>query len=246
MMPFTGRGIVLDIEGTVAPVSYVTEVLFPYAKKRLTDFLARRWDDPAVVEACAQVARDAAAASLAALTGTDQPEAQRAALVAHLEDLMSRDAKATGLKALQGLIWEEGFHAGELKSTLYPDVPAVLRRWHAAGAQLRIYSSGSVAAQKVFFAHTQDGDLTPLFSGYHDTTTGPKREAVSYQRIAQAMGLPPEEILFVSDIVAELDAARAAGLLTALAVRPGNAPSGDPVGHPVVHSLEEVRLGSRA
>jgi enolase-phosphatase E1 len=242
MMRFTGRGIVLDIEGTVAPIAYVTEVLFPFARQHLADFLARRRGDAALREALALVAADAGAGSFREWAGDAGEEEQRRKLIAHLHNLMDADAKATGLKAVQGLIWEEGYRSGQLRSVLFPDVPAALRAWHARGVQLLIYSSGSVAAQRVFFAHTTDGDLTPLFAGYHDTTTGPKREAASYERITAAMGLPAGEVLFVSDVVAELAAAARAGLRTALAVRPGNAPVGDAGRHPVIASLLEIEL----
>lgn len=238
------RGVVLDIEGTVAPLSYVADVLFPYARERLAEFLARRWGDAALRDARELVARDAGAASFAAWAGAAAEVEQRTKLIAHLHHLMAADAKATGLKAVQGLIWEEGYGAGELRSALFADVAAALRGWHARGVQLRVYSSGSVAAQKVFFAHTDAGDLTPLFAGHHDTTTGAKREAGSYRRIVADMGLAAGEVLFVSDVVAELDAARAAGLRTALAVRPGNPPVADAAGHAVVTSLGEIEVSA--
>jgi enolase-phosphatase E1 len=137
--------------------------------------------------------------------------------------LMDADAKATGLKQLQGLIWKSGFESGELKAHVYEDVPPALESWTAAGKDVRIYSSGSVQAQRLFFGHTIAGDLLPRFRGHYDTTTGPKKEAESYRKIAAAFGLPLTAILFLSDIVTELDAAREAGLATALVVRPGNA-----------------------
>ena len=137
---------------------------------------------------------------------------------------MDGDVKATGLKELQGLIWQEGYAAGRLTSHVYPDVPPALRRWAEQGLDLRIFSSGSVAAQKVFFAHTDAGDLLPLFHGHYDTTTGPKREAESYRRIAADMKLPTSAILFLSDVVQELDAAAEAGCERPWSVRPGNAP----------------------
>lgn len=205
------RGVLLDVEGTTSSVAFVYEVLFPYARRELHDFLRRRWAEPAVARACATVARDAGV--------EPTPENVEAGAIR----LMDGDVKATGLKELQGLIWQEGYAAGRLTSHVYPDVPPALRRWAHAGLDLRIFSSGSVAAQKVFFAHTEAGDLLNLFRGHYDTTTGPKREAESYRRIAADMQLPPSMILFLSDVGQELDAAAEAGMRTALVVRPGNA-----------------------
>jgi enolase-phosphatase E1 len=224
VIAFGGRGILLDIEGTVAPISFVTETLFPFAHRELAGFLARRWDDPAVQRGCEFVARDAGATSFAEWSGGGEPAEQQARLVQHLHQLMDSDIKATGLKELQGLIWDEGYRAGLLRSPVYPDVVEALQGWQRMGLQVRIYSSGSVAAQKKFFAKSEAGDLTPLLAGFHDTTTGPKREASSYARIAQEMGIASQEILFISDVVAELEAASSAGLAAVLAIRPGNAP----------------------
>jgi len=137
--------------------------------------------------------------------------------------LMDSDVKATGLKQLQGLIWQSGFEGGELKAHVYEDVPPALTAWNEAGKDVRIYSSGSVQAQKLFFGHSIAGDLLSQFRGHYDTTTGPKKEAESYRGIASEFRLPPGEILFLSDVVAELDAARTAGMQTAFVVRPGNA-----------------------
>jgi enolase-phosphatase E1 len=154
---------------------------------------------------------------------------------------MDADAKVTGLKQLQGLIWEQGFRNGDLRSTLFDDVVPALDHWRENGRPIRIYSSGSIHAQKLFFAHTTAGDLTPRLSGYYDTTTGSKREAASYTAIAVDCALPAHEILFVSDLVDELNAAKSAGMLTALALRPGNksAPTSD---HPAISSLAEITL----
>lgn len=228
--------VLLDIEGTVSPLAYVHATMFPFARTRLAEFLEDHFARPEVSAALAQVATDAAATGLT----LPPPAAENLpALVAHLHDLMDRDVKATGLKQLQGLIWEGGFRSGELRADLFPDVAPALRAWHAGGVELRIYSSGSVHAQKLFFAHTVDGDLTPLLCGHHDTTVGPKKSAASYAAITAVAGHAPDAILFLSDIVAELDAARTAGLRTALALRPGNppAPTHD---HPTFSSLLEI------
>lgn len=210
MIAFPGKLILLDIEGTVSPLAFVHEVMFPYARERAATWLEVHWGH----EAISRLARDAGVASFA-----DASEAWAA-----LDRLMDADAKVTGLKQIQGLIWEEGFRGGDLRSPLFDDVPAALRRWSGRGVEIRAYSSGSIQAQKLFFAHTAWGDLTPFFSGYYDTTTGSKKEADSYRAIAADCGLAPEEILFISDLTDELDAARDAGMPTSLALRPGNPP----------------------
>jgi len=162
----------------------------------------------------------------------------RAALAAI--DLMNRDVKDTSLKALQGMIWRSGFESGQIVAHVFDDVPPSLATWADAGINVRIYSSGSIEAQQLFFRHTSFGDLTPSLRGYYDTTTGPKREASSYEKIAVDMGLAPRQVLFVSDIGAELDAARAAGMQTALAVRPGNRDADGLFDHPSVTSFAEI------
>lgn len=203
------KAILLDIEGTTSSIAFVAEVLFPYARKHLRDFVARHAEEVAPI--------------LAEVPGDP---------VATLIQWIDEDRKATPLKTLQGLIWAEGYAAGELEGHVYPDTPDALRRWTARGLAVHIYSSGSVAAQKLIFGHSDAGDLTPLLSGYFDTTTGPKREADSYTRIADALGLAPSELLFVSDAAGEVDAAHAAGLQALLIDREGH--GGD------VHSLAEV------
>lgn len=244
MIAFAGRAVLLDIEGTTSSVRYVYDVLFPYAREHLADFLARRGQEPAVVAVCEQLARDAEASSLEEFVGGDtHDELARERIVAEAHRLMDSDAKTTGLKALQGLIWEEGYAAGGLRSHVYDDVPPALRAWHEQGRVLAIYSSGSVTAQKVFFAHTESGDLTPLFRAHYDTTVGPKRDAGSYARIVADLGVPASDVLFLSDVPAELDAAKAAGLATGLVVRPGNAPVSEPITHAVIHTFAEIEMG---
>lgn len=156
--------------------------------------------------------------------------------------LMDGDLKATGLKQLQGLIWKAGFESGELQAHVYDDVPTALTEWNEEGVDVRIYSSGSVATQKLFFEHTIAGDLLHCFRGHYDTTTGPKKEVASYQQIASAFGLHAAELLFISDVVAELDAARSAGLQTALALRPGNADVEPSHGHIEISTFADVKI----
>jgi enolase-phosphatase E1 len=195
--------ILTDIEGTTTPISFVRDVLFPYARARLPDFLARHGEAPEVAGSLREVRRLA----------PDRP-----ALDALL-DWMDQDAKITPLKTLQGLIWDEGYASGELKGAVYPDVPPVLRAWHEAGRRLYVYSSGSEAAQRLIFRHSVAGDLAGLFSGFFDTRAGAKREPASYAAIAGRIGASPGAILFLSDTGQELDAAAGAGLATCQLVR---------------------------
>lgn len=197
------RAILTDVEGTTSSISFVKDVLFPYAREHLPGFAAAHGDEP-------EVARWLAAT--AAETGLDP--ADHGAVVATLLRWIDEDRKATPLKALQGLIWAEGYAGGAYRAHVYPEVAAKLQAWKAQGLALYVYSSGSVDAQKLFFRHSEAGDLSPLFDGHFDTETGPKREAESYSRISAAIGIAPAEILFLSDIVEELDAAHGAGLQT--------------------------------
>ncbi|WP_437957857.1 acireductone synthase [Sorangium sp. So ce119] len=220
------RAVVTDIEGTTSSIAFVKEVLFPFARQRLPAFVASRRDD-AAVRWYLDEAR--------ALAGEVAPGDE--GTVALLLRWIDEDRKATPLKALQGLVWAEGYARGELTGHVHADAAAALRAWHARGLRLYIYSSGSIAAQKLLFGHTAHGDLTPLFSGYFDTTTGPKVEPGSYSIIARALDLPPADILFLSDSVAELCAARDAGLRTACLDR-GKVPIAPGHGHPVFTSFE--------
>lgn len=227
MKPLAVAGVLLDIEGTLAPVSFVYDVLFPYARRELPRFLRENWEAAAVREACERVAADAGFASLADWAAAESTT-PRDLVERELLAQMAADRKATGLKLIQGLIWQAGYAAGALRSVVFEDVPGALRRWRQRGIELRIYSSGSVAAQRVFFQHTQHGDLTPLLAGYYDTTTGAKTAPDSYARIAADMRRAPAALLFLSDVPAELDAAAAAGMQVVQAVRPGNAAARDP------------------
>lgn len=195
--------ILTDIEGTTSAIAFVKETLFPFAEAELDAFLDAHGDDPAVAAILADVR--------AAAPGEDPRAALRA--------WMAQDAKVTPLKTLQGLIWQAGYLDGRLKGHLWPDVAPCLRAWSRAGLQLAVYSSGSVAAQKLLFGHSVAGDLTPLFTGFFDTKVGGKREASSYATIAAGLHMAPGAILFLSDVPEELDAAREAGLLTCQLVR---------------------------
>jgi enolase-phosphatase E1 len=227
------KAVLTDIEGTTTPLSFVSDVLFPYAKERLA-------------EACAAASSPEIAEALRLLREEHEADRIGGAAVPDFGDgapyaryLMEIDRKSTGLKQLQGLMWEEGYRSGRLRGDIYPDVPESLRAWKERGVRARIFSSGSVLAQKLLFGHTDYGDLLPFFEGFHDTTTGPKQVAGSYAKIAEAFGLPPGEILFLSDVVGELDAAREAGFLTGLFLRPGNRPA-EPGPHPAHRSFLEL------
>ena len=206
------KAILTDIEGTTSAVSFVFDVLFPYAAKHLPDFVRQNAERADVAEQLDAVRRD-----------NNEPNADVERVVEILLGWIAEDRKATPLKALQGMVWAEGYHAGQLKGHVYPDAVEALQRWHQAGYQLFVYSSGSIQAQKLIFGCSEAGDLTPLFSGYFDTTSGGKREAQSYTNIQQALGVAAEEILFLSDIVEELDAAQSAGLKTCGLAREGGA-----------------------
>ena len=209
------RAILTDIEGTTSSISFVKDVLFPFARERLPAFIVTHAEDPQVKHWLQEAAREAGLVS-----------ASEQEIIDLLIAWIDGDRKSTALKALQGMIWEEGYRDAAFLAHIYADAARALRGWHARGMPLYVYSSGSVPAQKLLFAHTEAGDLASLFSGFFDTQTGAKRETSSYARIAEAIGIPPPSILFLSDIVEELDAARAAGLQTTLLARlPTTCPS---------------------
>lgn len=224
--------ILTDIEGTTSSISFVKDVLFPYARRALPGFVRERGHEPEVRRWLDMVATGHGAMC------------DDAIIVETLQGWIDEDRKHTALKALQGMLWRDGYLSGELQADMYPDAVAGLRRWHDAGHRLAVYSSGSVPAQKLLFAHTDAGDLTPLFDAFFDTEAGPKREAASYGRIAAALGAAPGDIVFLSDVVPELDAAREAGLRTVLLDRredypqPRDAAAAN--GHPRVESFEAV------
>jgi enolase-phosphatase E1 len=242
-MTLTVHGILLDIEGTTSSISFVHDIMFPFVLERLDEFLSSNFDREEVQAACEQIAKDSGHPSLAAWQGAQADLNLNGPQIVATEvrRLMASDVKATGLKALQGLIWEGGFRSGQLKAHIYPDVIPAIERWKAAGIDVRIYSSGSVAAQKLFFGHLDGvGDCLHLFSGHYDTTVGGKKESQSYQRIAKDWGLPATEILFISDISAELEAARAAGMQTLASVRPGNGPLDNDESIASISSFEHI------
>lgn len=217
--------ILTDIEGTTTPIAFVHDVLFPYARTRLAGFIEARGHEPK------------AAAALAEATALAEGQPVLTALYAW----MDQDVKATPLKTLQGLIWDEGYANGALLGRLYPDVAPALRRWRALGIRLYVYSSGSEAAQRLIFGHSDAGDLAPLFSGFFDTRVGQKRAPDSYRSIARTIDLPPADILFLSDIAQELDAAAESGMQVCQLVRAQDG-TNRAMQHQAVTNFEELLI----
>ena len=227
--------VLLDVEGTTTPIAFVHQVLFPYARARVRDwFAARPASDPDVREVVDGFQRELEAAG-------DRPrwllEAGGGNLVDHVFALMDADRKSPALKTLQGKIWEEGYQSGALSGEVYADVPGALERWTSAGLQAGIYSSGSVLAQKLLFSHSNAGDLTRFLRWHFDTAVGPKTDPASYHRIVERLGVRQGQVLFISDVVVEIDAARVAGLQTILCARDTQPPPGV---HLLIRTFDEV------
>lgn len=235
------KAIVLDIEGTTTPISFVYDTLFPYARTHVGEFLRRNAQLPEVREDLRGLSAQAAEDARAGLEGaqTFAPDDVEAA-VRNVEWQMDSDRKTTALKSLQGKIWRAGYEAGELRGTVFADVPRALEAWRQAGVRIAIYSSGSVEAQKLLFGNSVAGDLTPHIEAYFDTRTGPKREPTSYEAIAGALDLPPGDILFATDVLEEAEAARHAGFRTVVMLRPGNHATA-PHDHPTLESFDDLR-----
>jgi enolase-phosphatase E1 len=227
------RAVLLDIEGTTTPIAFVYRTLFPYARTHLRRFLDAHRERADVTQIVDRLRQDRA---------TDPEAPHDAPVESYVEWLMDRDRKSTPLKELQGLIWDEGFRNGELVGELFADVPPALEAWQREGIGVGIFSSGSVHAQQLLFRHSSAGDLTPWLQWHFDTTTGRKTAPESYRRIVERIGVPASRVLFVSDVVAELDAAQTAGLRTALSERPGNAEVAGLIAHPRVRSFAELAI----
>jgi len=259
------RIFLLDVEGTIAPLSLTSEQLFPYARTRFESFLRKGIADIESRQGeldAADLGADSLFHDLALLQAENHaesdPEAPRIQphrsfsaertgenpsdavpdMLAYIYWLMDRDCKSTALKSLQGKIWKAGFESGEIKGTLFDDVPRAFARW-SAHKKIAIYSSGSTAAQQLLFRHSIFGDLTSFITAYFDTRIGPKSEPASYMNLAEAMEVEPNMVCFFSDVLRELDPARAAGMDTRLVLRPGNAPV-ESNGHQCIHSLDEI------
>lgn len=235
------RCLLLDIEGTTTPIDFVFKTLFPFASTRVESFLRSHSEDGEIQQLIAELRSTwSGAASAGAPVWVESTSDERlSSAAAYVRWLVARDSKMTPLKSLQGRIWEEGFRRGELKGEVYPDVAPALARWHAQNKTIAIFSSGSVLAQELLFAHSTAGDLSRFLTVYFDTTTGPKRDPGSYQKIADALHLSAQQILFVSDVPGELDAARAAHLHTAHSLRPGVASQAGPA-HSVIQTFDEI------
>jgi enolase-phosphatase E1 len=235
--------ILLDIEGTTTPIAFVTQVLYPYARAHMRSYLYRHGHSPQYTALLAAFHDEHTADEQAGepvLPWTSDYTDPRGSVQVYAEWLMDRDRKSPALKELQGYIWEEGYEKGELVGQVFDDVPAAFARWRRENVRLGIFSSGAVLAQRWLFRRSSAGDLSASLHWFFDTHTGAKQDPESYRRIANEVGEVPPDILFVSDVVGELNAARTAGLGTILSVRPGNAtqPAHD---HRIVHSFDEIR-----
>ena len=228
------HAIILDIEGTTTPVSFVTETLFPFALTHARAYLSRPDADR---EAWALLWDEYQAETTPPIVWERREDA--AGCIAYVEYLTRTDRKSTVLKRLQGILWDDGYRSRQLKGVVYPDVPPALVRWQEAGKIIAIFSSGSVQAQRLIFGYSTAGDLTPRISAYFDTTTGPKKEPESYRKIADALNFPPNTCLFITDSLAEADAARAAGMQTRFSLRPGN-PATDSGTHPGITTFDLI------
>ena len=232
------RAILLDIEGTTTPIAFVHEVLFSYAREHVREFLENNVSSEAVLEDIALLSQERVAELM---RGEDPPPlSDLQSIASYVEWLIERDRKSTGLKSLQGKIWRQGYMDGSLRAQVYADVAPAFERWKKKGWSIGIFSSGSVLAQKLLFAHTEAGDLSRLIDHYFDTNVGKKGEAESYRRIAASMKVKTEEVLFVSDVVAELDAAREARMKTLLSIRPGNPVQERAAEFKAIESFEEI------
>ncbi|SEQ98107.1 enolase-phosphatase E1 [Amphritea atlantica] len=224
----TIKAILTDIEGTTTDINFVHKVLFPYAYDHLAGYL-RGHEQDEIVQSVLEDAR----------AELGQPEADLETLIRAFLGWIEQDKKVTALKTLQGLIWVAGYEQQDFTGHLYDDAYEYLQKWQQQGLKLYVFSSGSVKAQKLLFGYSDFGDLTPLFGGYYDTTTGHKREATAYRAIAADIGLPAAEILFLSDIKEELDAAREAGMATTLLARDQLPAQSD---HTVVQTFQQITL----
>ena len=238
------RAILLDIEGTTTPIAFVTQVLFPYARAHLRPHLERHAGE-AAYEALLVRLHDEHVSAVrdgeeVPRWADRSPNDRLTSAVEYVEWLMDRDRKSTALKELQGEIWEDGYRRGELVGEVFPDVRPALQRWNDQHLQVGIFSSGSVLAQKLLFGQSSAGDLTPFLRWYFDTNVGAKADAASYRRIANQIAVPAGAVLFLSDVMRELDAARTAGMQVRLVVRPGNAPVSASADYQPIHSLADV------
>lgn len=223
MEELEAKAVILDIEGTCSAKSYVSDVLFPFAKENARSYLERCWDDQNTLEACDQIAREAGkSSSYDWLCGYEKRSDQINAVLDEVSRLMDEKKSSKGLKELQGFIWAEAYSSGLLCSQVFVDIPQALACWRAGKVTMAIYDSAISTAQRVFFKHTEFGDLSDYFAGFFDTSSGAKTEPESYKRIAKLLGQEPAEIIYFSDCENELDVAKNAGLQTVMVARPEN------------------------
>lgn len=247
MLDTNVRAILLDIEGTTTPVEFVYEVLFPFARQHVREFIKQHNQSEDLQGVISALSDEHGAENPSHIESGRQPplwdensvDSQLESATQYVYWLMDQDRKSTALKALQGQIWKGGYLSGQLRAQVYPDVPPAFARWKKQEKKIYIYSSGSILAQKLLFAHTNYGDLSGYINDYFDTTTGPKRAAASYQPIAEKLASPAGEILFLSDVTAELDAAKEARMKTALCVR-SESPELKSGSHPIVHTFDVI------
>ena len=234
------KAILLDIEGTTTPIDFVHKTLFPFAKEKIDEFVAQNFDEikPEIEQLKSEYRADFTNQIYGRSFREDSPES----IADYLKFLIDADRKSTPLKSLQGKIWQAGYETGALQSEMFPDVAPAFERWTTQGIRIAIFSSGSILAQKLIFKYSASGDLSAFIDAYFDTTTGAKREAESYRRIAEKLDFDAAEVLFVSDILDELDAARVSGMQTALSVRQGNGQIAAEFTHRSVTSFDEIVL----
>jgi len=229
------RWILLDIEGTTTPVDFVYKTLFPFASEHMEEFLRVHCQEAKIRDLIAELRQEHGLEKW----NNQTPEAEIASASNYARQLIAQDRKVTPLKTLQGKIWEEGYRSGELRGEVYEDVPRAFELWKKQGKRIAIFSSGSVLAQKLLFGHSNAGDLRKYIDAYFDTTTGPKREAASYKALGNELGAATGSMLFVSDVTQELDAARDAGMHTALMIRPGSSQPTDSR-HACIESFDQL------
>jgi enolase-phosphatase E1 len=230
------HGILLDVEGTTTPIDFVYGTLFPYVKEHLDNFFKNNSSDTEVSEIVRALKLDHENEARVDLMTPQWKEPP----IEFVNWLMDRDRKLTALKALQGRIWFDGYKSGKLKGQVFPDVPPALQRWHEKKMDVRIFSSGSRLAQRLLFSTTPEGDLGRWIKDYFDTNVGAKIDAASYTAISNAFQLKQNQILFVSDVTRELDAARQSGMKTLLCMRPGNPPQVMHDDHKPITSFMEI------
>jgi enolase-phosphatase E1 len=232
------KAILLDIEGTTTPIDFVHKILFPFAAEKVEAFVSENF--ASLTAEIVELEKEYHADFKNQIYGRDFKANSPESVANYLKFLIEVDRKCTPLKSIQGKIWQKGYEAGELKSEIFADVPKAFELWKSQGKMIAIYSSGSVLAQKLLFGYTNVGDLTPFISRYFDTAVGGKREIESYRMIAEELGFPPVEILFLSDVLEELDAASEAGFQTIVTIREGNGILRPPINHNAVASFSDL------